>query len=401
MNSTSHRVSAPTTDAQAKSTAVVVRYHYADGILLEGDTGPYKDAIEKAEPRWRWFRSLGKWGVPLTRGRVMSSSQVEKYARGLVAAGVPKVRLEFHDPTPEDVRAFDEAPVERKRRALARARLLQRWADRLEAAAAAKHDERRAAFDEIPVRQQNLVEHRSERLHSSELPRAGASTPRSIEASEAAEDARHQGETAEHNAAQHENPCDVLRRLRELSKEARELQVRITGEAPPRWRGPKPGGPATGETLERLRTAAEENRQRAACHRQVLDRTGHMPSSESVLRKGDRVITHKGRATVQRLRPQHVELRFDRAVSWNNGPQHVRWVAYSLVWVAKAADERHQDSERTQGPRAPETSAAAAAGPPKPFSAMVKKRKPVTGCLPGRSPQPDRSGVAPRSWAST
>ncbi|MCX4239083.1 hypothetical protein, partial [Paraliomyxa miuraensis] len=77
--------------AETKPAEVVVRYRYADGILLEGDSYPHKDAVKKAHPRWRWFRSLRKWGVPRTRDRALSRYQVEEYARGLRGAGVPNV----------------------------------------------------------------------------------------------------------------------------------------------------------------------------------------------------------------------------------------------------------------------------------------------------------------------
>src|SRR5690606_126657 len=86
--------SAEPTDA-ATPAEVVVRYRYNDGILLEGETYPHKDRIKKAQPRWRWFRSLRKWGVPRTRDRILWRYQVEEYARGLERAGVPNVRTDY------------------------------------------------------------------------------------------------------------------------------------------------------------------------------------------------------------------------------------------------------------------------------------------------------------------
>ncbi|MCX4239089.1 hypothetical protein [Paraliomyxa miuraensis] len=323
MNETSQRVPAPTVDAQAKPAAVVVRYHYADGILLEGDTGPHADAIEKAGPRWRWSRSLRKWGIPRTRGRMMSSDQVERYARGLIVAGVPHVRLQFHDPKPEDVRGFDDALEERKARALDRAQRVEERADLLEGA----------------------------------------------------EDARRRVDDAERDAAPHEKPCVVLRRMFELAREGRELQVRITGEVPNGWRGRTPDGPATGGWLERLLAAAAANGRKTAHCRQVLDQAGYMPGSESVLCKGDRVITDKGRATVQKVRSQYVELRFDRAVRWANGPQYVLRIVYSRVWVAKATVEQHQGSGPSPERSVPEVSSAVAAGSRSPLATMVAKHR--------------------------
>src|SRR5574338_238592 len=82
---------------------LVVRYRYSSGVLLEGNSKPFRVAIAKARPRWRWFPSLRKWGVQRTRDRSLSSFQVEEYARGLQAAGIPNVRVDYEEPQPEDV----------------------------------------------------------------------------------------------------------------------------------------------------------------------------------------------------------------------------------------------------------------------------------------------------------
>ncbi|MCA9710705.1 MAG: hypothetical protein KDK70_32995, partial [Myxococcales bacterium] len=85
-------------DASAPAAVLVVRYRHATGILLDGETYPHKDAIKKAQPRWRWFRSIRRWGVPRTRDRALSRDEVERYAQGLTTAGMPGVRVDYAAP---------------------------------------------------------------------------------------------------------------------------------------------------------------------------------------------------------------------------------------------------------------------------------------------------------------
>lgn len=327
--------------ASAQPAEVVVRYRYGDGILLEGDTYPHKDAIKKAQPRWRWFRSLRKWGVPRTRERVLSSDQVEEHARGLQRSGVPSVRVDYQEPRPEDVRDFGEVIEERNERALDRAERLEDRAERLEGQAAAEHLERRAIGDAIPMGQPILVGHHSEARHRRDVARMKAAMGREVEAIDAAEHARRRAAAAKHSVARQESPRLALRRLLELAKEARGLEVKITGEIPTGWRGELPRGPATGEWLARLQTAAEENRQKTAHYRRVLDDAGYVPSSSASLRVGDRVLTDKHPGKVRKVLSQLVEIEFDRAVrySYGKGFENVQRLAYDRVWVAKATVE--------------------------------------------------------------
>ncbi|MCX4244198.1 DUF3560 domain-containing protein [Paraliomyxa miuraensis] len=412
---TTDSTSEPSTSAaaDARPAEVVVRYRYADGILLEGETYPHRNEVKKAYPRWRWFRSLRKWGVPRTRDRALSSYQVEEYARGLTKAGVPNVRVDYQEPRPEDVRDFGEVLEERSERALDRAERLEERADRLAAQAAAEYQKGRAVLDRIPMGQPILVGHHSEGRHRRDLSRADASMRRSVEASDGAKDARRRAQSAEHSVAKHEKPGFALRRVLELAKEARELEVKITGKTPSGWRGLTPDRPATGEWLARLQTAAEENRQKHAHYRRVLDEAGYMPTSQLVLRKGDRVLTNKGGATVQKPLSQLVELRFDRAVGMD-GPRlkYVQRVAYDRVWAPKATVEARKVSPSTPAPGristapasrdarapsatattpSPETSAAAPAG--------AEARVPSSLAAPPPSPTTTAAPSSPTTTA--
>lgn len=53
--------------------------------------------------------------------------------------------------------------------------------------------------------------------------------------------------------------------------------------------------------------AAEENRRKTACCRRMLDEAGYVPTSQLVLRRGDRVLTSRGHGTVWNPRSQLVD----------------------------------------------------------------------------------------------
>ena len=104
-----------------ETAELVVRYRYGEGILLHGDTYPHKDAIKKAVPKWRWFRSMRQWGVTATRDKAMHREAVQRYADGLTKAGLPRVRVDYEAPKPEDVRPMAEVFEERQARSRRRA----------------------------------------------------------------------------------------------------------------------------------------------------------------------------------------------------------------------------------------------------------------------------------------
>ena len=72
--------------------------------------------------------------------------------------------------------------------------------------------------------------------------------------------------------ASRETPAFAIRRLRELATEARVLEVRLTGKAPPDWRGAVPRGPATGDHRSMLRTLQREVQERIDYFRSLPER---------------------------------------------------------------------------------------------------------------------------------
>ncbi|MCX4239437.1 hypothetical protein [Paraliomyxa miuraensis] len=99
----------PTTNTadDTKPAEIVVRYRYSHGVVLMGKPFPHRE-VNAARPRWRWLSRLRRWGIPRTRERLLSIEEVEEYAEGLRAAGVPNVRVDYKEPRPEDVHDLGE-----------------------------------------------------------------------------------------------------------------------------------------------------------------------------------------------------------------------------------------------------------------------------------------------------
>ncbi|MCA9656128.1 MAG: DUF3560 domain-containing protein [Myxococcales bacterium] len=315
--------STTTTDETAE---LVVRYRYGEGILLHGDTYPHKDAIKKAVPKWRWFRSMRQWGVTATRDKAMHREAVQRYADGLTKAGLPRVRVDYEAPKPEDVRPMAEVFEERQARSRRRAQRASERADRLEQEAVSHYEASHDAVRNIPLGQPILVGHHSQRKHERDVQRARAAMDRSAQAQREAERARAQAHGSEAEAASRETPAFAIRRLRELATEARVLEVRLTGKAPPDWRGAVPRGPATGDDRSMLRTLQREVQGRIDHFRSLLEEA-HVPAARVAPKPLELVITDRGEAITIKTTPKMVRVKRDgRVVS----------VARDHVWVPKA-----------------------------------------------------------------
>ncbi|MCA9653109.1 MAG: DUF3560 domain-containing protein, partial [Myxococcales bacterium] len=314
------------TTPSTEPEGLVVRYRYGEGILLHGDTYPHKDAIKKAIPRWRWFRSMQQWGVTATRDRAMTREAVKRYADGLTKAGLPGVRVDYEAPKPEDVRPAAELFEERQRRSRERAEAASQRAARLEQEAASHYEASHDAVRHIPMGQPILRGHHSQGKHERAVQRADAAMGRSIRAQQDAERAHARAQGSKAQAAARESPDFVIRRLRELANEARELEVRLTGEAPPDWRGLAPRGPATGDDRSMLLTRQREVEERSAHFRSLLEEA-HVPAMQIAPRPMELVITERGPATTVKTTPKMMKVkRGGRVVT----------VARDWVWLPKA-----------------------------------------------------------------
>ena len=313
------------------SSELVVRYRYSDGVLLDGDSYPHKDAIKTATPQWRWFRSLRQWGVPRKRERVLSREHVEQYVDGLVAAGVPKVRLDYAVPTPEDVRDFDEVVAEDQGCADTRAGRLEARADRLAAQAQLEQDKSHDIVSGIPMGQPILVGHHSQRRHEGALERSGRAMDRAVDADREARRARRGARIAKSRGARRESPPFAIRRLREIDADLRKLEMQITGQPPKGWWGTPPAGPATGEWLTQLQTRQREAQQRRAYFRGVLE-AEHVPATTDVLRGGDEVMTERGPATVRSVSAKAAKVVYSTPLG-----ARAKSVSLARLWLPKTA----------------------------------------------------------------
>lgn len=315
-------------------TPLTVTYSYSEGVLLEGSTRAVKDRIKAAYPRWRWFRSLGQWGVARTRDRVRSRFQVEQYAEGLRRAGFSNVTVEYEQPEAEDLRDFGEVAEERHDRALARADRREEQADKHDAEALRQHQRSRAAVAGIPLGQPILVGHHSEKRHRRDLDRSWNALGKAVAADKAAKTSRQRARGARAKVASERTPSFALRRLKELAAELRKLDVLLTGEVPKGWRGQIPRGPATGDWRNQLLLRKQEAESRQAHYRGVLSEEHTPVRAEDYkaqrLRRGDPVVTEYGSAALETVGAKRARVLVGGRWGQRKTP------ALGLVWVLRS-----------------------------------------------------------------
>lgn len=321
---------APAVDTTEK---FVVRYRYGEGILLEGNTRPFKEEIKSAWPRWRWFRSLGQWGVQRTRDSVLSRSKVEGYAKGLQAAGMPNVEVDYEAPEVNDLRDFAELKKERDERSLDRADRLSDRAERLHDKAAAEFGASSAAVAGIPLGQPILVGHHSEKRHRRDLDRSHRAMRRGVEANKQAKHTEWTERSTRLRHAKSQTPSFAIRRLKELTAERRKVEVVLTGKTPKGWRGEVPHGPAGGDYGERLKLRRAELDNQISFYRATVEKD-HVPITPEMVtagkvRVGDVVMTEFGPARVGRLRKSSILAQHRRGP--NSAPFSRVWVPRSLL----------------------------------------------------------------------
>jgi Domain of unknown function (DUF3560) len=224
---------------------ITITHTHADGTLIDGSRkgdGVF-DLLRGLHDNWRWFRSLGKIGLGLSRDKAADRYKISRAADALRAAG--------HDVTVEidesDRRSFAEVEADRYDRADDRA---ERFADR--SASATANGERMWSETSSVYEQLNgqpiLVGHHSERRHRNLLDKTHAKEGRAVAEMRRGDYWAERAKSAEGYRDGRESLGTTLRRIEKLEAEERLIRRRLDGTD----RFMNYGRPASGDYREQL-----------------------------------------------------------------------------------------------------------------------------------------------------
>lgn len=208
-----------------------ITHSAAEGTLLEGTSrgdGVW-ETIKEAQATykirgWKWFRSLGMFGVSYSRDKAPQLGLIDRTAEILREAG-HTVTIEV-DAAP---RAMEEAEADRAEHMDDRAEALHTKAGRKNAAADARHEAAKQIADGIPAGQPILVGHHSEKRHRRDMARIDAGMRAAIALEGEATAAADRAASAEKHMARREDPRRVARRIETLEADRRGVQRDIDG----------------------------------------------------------------------------------------------------------------------------------------------------------------------------
>lgn len=197
----------------------------AEGTLVHGTTrGDGTNTILKAAG-FRWFRTLGLWGLTGSRDRQPNHYKINRAAEALRAAGhTVEINIDSsHRPTAE-------AEADRAERQADRAEALAAKADRRHQNADAAWDAERRAVQALPPGGEPIkIGHHSESRHRRGIERAHKATGRALDATRAAEQADQRAQAAAQTTARRHNPITVKNRIDKLEAEQRADQRTLDG----------------------------------------------------------------------------------------------------------------------------------------------------------------------------
>ncbi|MFW0797623.1 DUF3560 domain-containing protein [Gordonia sp. CPCC 205515] len=188
-----------------------------DGTLVDGTSrGDGTNTILKA-CGFRWFRTLGMWGIPNSRDRQPNRHKIDHARRALTDAG--------HQVTVElDTSFRDTATVEadKAERQHARAAALEAKADRHRDRADAAWDADRRATAALPPGGEPIkIGHSSEARHRRAIDNAHAKLGQAVAAEKQATETARRADVAAEGTARRNNPRTVANRIEKLEADQR------------------------------------------------------------------------------------------------------------------------------------------------------------------------------------
>lgn len=204
---------------------ITITHTPADGTLVEGTTrGDGTNTVLKANG-FRWFRTLGLWGIAGSRDRDPNRAKITAAADALRAAG-HDVELDIDD------RRRDPGTVEADRAARAedRAAALAAKADRRREQADAAWDADRRATAALPPGGEPIkVGHHSETRHRNAIGSAHRAMGRAVTAERDAVETARRADVATRATDHRYNPVTVKNRIDGLEADQRADQRALDG----------------------------------------------------------------------------------------------------------------------------------------------------------------------------
>lgn len=204
---------------------ITITHTAAEGTLVHGTRrGDGTNEILKAAG-FKWFRTLGLWGIPRSRDRQPDCYRIRRAVEALAAAGhrVTEEIAAGHRPVAE---AEADLAARQDDRAAALADKAQR---RAAAADAAWESEQRAVEALPPGGEPIKIGHHSERRHRKAIERAHTATRRALDATTEAKTAEARAESAASAADRRHNPVTVKNRIDRMQADQRSDQRILDG----------------------------------------------------------------------------------------------------------------------------------------------------------------------------
>lgn len=204
---------------------IAIVHSAAEGTLVHGTTRGDGTNIILKTAGFRWFRTLGVWGIAGSRDRQPNRYKIDRAADALRAAG-HDVSIEIDDTH----RPTAEAEADRAQRQNQRVEGLNAKADRKAAVAEAAWEAEQRAVEALPPGGEPIkIGHHSERRHRNAIARAHDATRRAIDATNLAHQASGRAQAASSTTAHRYNPVTVKNRIEKLEAEQRGDQRILDG----------------------------------------------------------------------------------------------------------------------------------------------------------------------------
>ena len=303
---------------------ITITHTPTDGTLVEGtNRGDGTNTILKSAG-FRWFRTLGAWGIAGSRDRDPQRLRIEQAATALRAAG-HTVEVSIDD-THRDAVTVE---ADRAARARDRADALAATADRRrDQADAAWEADRRATAALPPGGEPIKIGHHSEHRHRRGIEKAQQAMGRAVAAERDAGESARRAEVASRATEHRYNPETVKNRIDGLEAEQRADQRELDGHTRTLFTtgdGTKvvdTRGPAAGDRRDvlaaRMAARAEDIAYWVEIRRQQIAAGQTGDYSRDTICPGDQVLYRGQWFTVRRANPKTVSIPSIVGGSWTD-----------------------------------------------------------------------------------